>query len=150
MVGLKLNHVSKRGSCGLSLTLLVKWVSGVSNKRDKTIMTVHSVNYELPVSFVSNKNLNSRVNEKGECGVSIRVLNSLRPCDTNLFRWAGSSLIQLMVRRLFGAKQFPEPMHTVRLLGKYSDNFYMKMKYFIRKNAFQYVICKMTAIMVQP
>ena len=55
-----------------------------------------------------------------------------------------------MVRRLFGAKQFPEPMHTVRLLGKYSDNFYMKIKNFIQKNAFQYVICKMTAIMAQP
>ena len=38
------------------------------------------------------------------------VLNSLRPSDAYMRRWTGSSLVQIMACRLFGAKPLSEPM----------------------------------------
>ena len=70
-------------------------------------------------------------------------INSLRPCDANVLQRTGSLLVQLMVCRLFGAKPFPEAMQTV---NKCTDNFYMKIKSFIQRHAFQHVIFKMTVI----
>ena len=37
-------------------------------------------------------------------------LNSLRPSDAYMGRWTGSSLVQIMACRLFGAKPLSEPM----------------------------------------
>ena len=39
-----------------------------------------------------------------------RYLNSLRPSDAYMRRWTGSSLVQIMACRLFGAKPLSEPM----------------------------------------
>ena len=37
-------------------------------------------------------------------------VNSLRPSDAYMRRWTGSSLVQIMACRLFGAKPLSEPM----------------------------------------
>ena len=38
------------------------------------------------------------------------LFNSLRPSDAYMRRWTGSSLVQIMACRLFGAKPLSEPM----------------------------------------
>ena len=42
--------------------------------------------------------------------VQAQCVNSLGPGDAYMRHWTGSSLVQVMACRLFGAKQLPEPM----------------------------------------
>ena len=42
--------------------------------------------------------------------VTFGSVNSLRPSDAYMRRWTGSSLLQIMACRLFGAKPLSEPM----------------------------------------
>ena len=41
---------------------------------------------------------------------NVPYINSLRPSDAYTCRWTGSSLVQIMTCRLFGAKPLSEPM----------------------------------------
>ena len=44
------------------------------------------------------------------CSLWRQCLNPLRPSDAYMHRWNGSSLVQIMACRLFGAKPLSEPM----------------------------------------
>ena len=54
------------------------------------------------------------VNFVKACELVVMTFNSLRPSDAYMRRWTGSSLVQIMASRLFGAKPLSEPMLEYR------------------------------------
>ena len=60
-------------------------------------------------------------------------------------RWIGSTLIQVMACRIFGAKPLPEPMWTLRNTLQRISN--QNAKLFIHENAFANVVGEMAAIL---
>ena len=45
-----------------------------------------------------------------DLGMTLVFINSLRPSDAYIRHWTGSSMVQIMACRLFGAKPLSEPM----------------------------------------
>ena len=65
-------------------------------------------NFTQTIWFTSNKMHCKMLSAK--CGPFCSLLNSSPPGATYMRHWTGSSLVQVMACRLFGAKPLPEPM----------------------------------------
>ena len=68
--------------------------------------------------------------------------------------WTRTSLVQVMACRLFGAKPLPEPMLTYYQLHPYWNklqwNINRNSNNFIVENAYQNLVCKLSAILCHP
>ena len=78
-------------------------------------------------------------------------ISSSPPSATDMHQWIGSALVQIMACRLFGAKPLSKPMLiflSIRPLeANFSDFFYQNTELSIHKNAFEYNVCEMAAIL---
>ena len=79
------------------------------------------------------------------------LLSTHLPIMSHIMRqWTGSTLVQVLACRLFGAKPLSEPMLTYCQLGPWeqtSGNSNRNTKLFIHENAFETVVCEMAAIL---
>ena len=74
----------------------------------------------------------------------IDIVNSSPPVFVYLRRWIGSTLVQIMACRLFGAKPLSNPMLSYcQLDNKLQWNFNQNTKLFIHKN--ENIFCEMMA-----
>ena len=64
----------------------------------------------------------------------LHATQSLRPSDANTRQWGSSSLVGVMVCRLFGAKPLPEPM---RLYCQFNPKEQHSPKLLLLENAFE-------------
>ena len=90
---------------------------------------LHSLFHEEDHAIFMVKELSSIVTTSGFPKVN---MISLRPRDAYLCNWIGSSVVQVMACRLFGAISLPEPMLSYRQLDPWqqtSVKFYSKFKY---------------------
>ena len=72
------------------------------------------------------------------------VVNSSSPCAAYIHQWSGSTLVQVLACRLYGAKPLPEPMLAYCQLDSWeqiSVKFESEFYYFIQENAFEIVVC---------
>ena len=60
-------------------------------------------------------------------------------------QWIWSALVQMMACRLFGAKPLSKPMLGYHQLDKLQRNFDQNSNFLIHENAFENVVCEMTA-----
>ena len=74
-------------------------------------------------------------------------LDSLRAGDVITGQWTGSTLVQVMAWHRTGAKPLPEPMLTYFLRITIQWNLNQNMIIFCQENAFENIVCKMSAIL---
>ena len=75
------------------------------------------------------------------------LVNPLRPGDTHMRLWTRPSLVQVMAWRLFGDKPLPEATLSYRNhRNKFQRHSNQSWECFIKKNAFENVVCKMSSI----
>ena len=78
-----------------------------------------------------------------QCWIIIISLSS--PSAAYMRQWTGSSLVQVMACRLFGAKPLPEPMASHCQLGSWEQfqwNFNQNSVIFIQVNLLENVVCQ--------
>ena len=79
-------------------------------------------------------------------------MNSSPHSAAYMRRWTGSSLVQVMACRLFGAKPLPEPMMAYCQLDSWeqiSVKFERNSIILIQENAFENVVCQCGGHFVQ-
>ena len=76
--------------------------------------------------------------------------NSSSPSAAYMRQWIGSALVQILARRLFGAKQLSKPMLVIvdwTIRNKLQWNFNLNSNIFIHENACENVVCDMAVIL---
>ena len=83
------------------------------------------------------------------CTIPSSSITPLYSCPAYMHQWTRSSLVQIMACHLFGAKPLPQTTLTYCQLAPWeqSEILINIQKPLIHENAFENVICEMTAIL---
>ena len=76
--------------------------------------------------------------------------NSSSPSVAYMRQWIGSTFVQIMACRLFGAKPWSKPCWVIvnwTLRNKLPGNFYQNAKLCIHEIVSEYIVCEMAAIL---
>ena len=86
----------------------LRWLNGWVNKREPGDLRHHRAHYDVTV-MIHHCNMGTGWKTAARW-LPQNLIKSLRPSDAYMRRWTGSSSVQIMACRLFGAKPLSEPM----------------------------------------
>ena len=137
-------------------TQYIPWIMSIVRARLYLVVVgIHRFVYICQVYFTGNQTITSS-SRKLPWRVWVNKLhastNPSPPSAAYMRLWIGSALVQIMACRLFGAKPLSKPIPGYCQLDLYeqtSVKFYKNSKVSIHKNTFEYIVCKIAAILSQ-